>query len=59
MDYDPLGYEMPWRPNFEGRAALGWAAASGVALTVNQMAESMPPEPFYWMTGICGVMAMS
>ena len=59
MDYDPLEYEVPWRANFEGRAALGWIAASGVALTVNQMTESMPPEPFYWMTGICGVMAIS
>jgi conjugal transfer pilus assembly protein TraD len=58
MTYDPLAYEMPWRPNYEMSAVVGWVAASGVALAVQQMTD-MPPEPFYWMTGICGVMTMA
>ncbi|EEE3135418.1 TraD, partial [Salmonella enterica subsp. enterica serovar Typhimurium var. 5-] len=52
MSYDPLAYEMPWRPNYEKNAVAGWLAASGAALAVEQV-STMPPEPFYWMTGIC------
>jgi len=58
MKYNPLEYEMPWRPNYERQAVYGWVAASAAALGVNQI-SAMPPEPFYWMTGICGVMAMA
>ncbi|MEK9497193.1 conjugative transfer system coupling protein TraD [Photorhabdus sp. P32] len=58
INYDPLAYDMPWRPNYEKRAVSGWLAASGTALAVEQI-STMPPEPFYWMTGICGVMAMA
>ncbi|MFC6674116.1 conjugative transfer system coupling protein TraD [Marinobacterium aestuariivivens] len=58
MKYDPLDYEMPWRPNYEMQAVMGWVAASTAALAVNQY-STMPPEPFYWMTGICGVMVMA
>ena len=32
MSYDPLAYEMPWRPNYEKNAVAGWLAASGAAL---------------------------
>ncbi len=56
MSYDPLAYEMPWRPNYE-KCCSRLACASG-ALAVEQV-STMPPEPFYWMTGICGVMAMA
>jgi len=56
--YDPLAYEMPWRPNYEKNAAAGWLAATAAALAIEQ-ASSMPPEPFYWMSGICSVMAMA
>lgn len=58
MKYDPLQYDMPWRPNYEQQAIAGWAIASAAALGVNYF-STMPPEPFYWMTGICGVMAVS
>ena len=58
MTYDPLAYEMPWRPNYEMSAVFGWVAASVGALAVQQITD-MPPEPFYWMTGICGVMTMA
>lgn len=58
MTYDPLAYEMPWRPNYEMSAVFGWVAASVGALAVQQITD-MPPEPFYWMTGICGVMTMT
>lgn len=57
IDYDPLAYEMPWRPNYEGRAVAVWSASALTAMGVN-MVSGMPPEPFYWMTGICGAMAM-
>ena len=44
MSYDPLAYEMPWRPNYEKNAVAGWLAASGAALAVEQV-STMPPEP--------------
>lgn len=37
MSYDPLAYEMPWRPNYEKNAVAGWLAASGAALAVEQV----------------------
>lgn len=58
MKYNSLEYEMPWRPNYEKQAIAGWAAASAAALAVNHY-SAMPPEPFYWMMGISGVMAMA
>lgn len=53
-----LAYEMPWRPNYEAMAIGGWLAAAGVSVGVNALTD-MPPEPFFWMTGLCGVMAMA
>jgi conjugal transfer pilus assembly protein TraD len=58
MKYDSLEYEMPWRPNYERRAALGWVSASAAAMVVNHY-STMPSDPFYWMAGICGVMALA
>ncbi|AYM88992.1 conjugative transfer system coupling protein TraD [Pseudoalteromonas agarivorans] len=58
MKYNSLEYEMPWRPNYERQAALGWISASAVAMGVNYY-STMPSDPFYWMSGICGIMAMS
>ncbi|OSZ33081.1 conjugal transfer protein [Alcaligenes faecalis] len=57
INYDPLAYEMPWRPNYEGRAVAVWSASALTAMGVN-LVSGMPPEPFYWMSGICGTMAM-
>lgn len=39
MSYDPLAYEMPWRPNYEKNAVAGWLAASGAALAVSKSAR--------------------
>ena len=58
IKYDSMSYEMPWRPNYEIQAATVWGVSAGVALAVNQF-SGLPPEPFYWMSGICGVMAMA
>lgn len=58
MKYDALEYEMPWRPNYEKKAVVGWISASVAAMGVNQY-NDMPPEPFYWMTGICCAMALA
>lgn len=51
-------YEMPFRPNYEFMACMGWVAASSVAYLVNQVTD-MPPEPVYWMSSICSIMAIS
>lgn len=58
MKNDPLEYEMPWRPNYERRAVAAWIAAIGAAMGTNQL-SAMPPEPFYWMAGICSTMALA
>lgn len=58
MKYDSMAYENPWRPNYESRAAGAWIMAATVAFGVNQM-TNLPPEPFYWMGGICVVMAIA
>ncbi|MCB5162638.1 conjugative transfer system coupling protein TraD [Marinomonas algarum] len=58
MKYNALEYEMPWRPNYEKQAVIGWVGASLSAVAVNYYSP-MPSDPFYWMTGICGVMALS
>lgn len=55
---DDLEYEMPWRSNYELYAVGGWIGATALAMGVNQL-TAMPPQPFYWMAGICGVMAMA
>ncbi|WP_319022867.1 MULTISPECIES: conjugative transfer system coupling protein TraD [Halomonas] len=52
-----VNYEMPWRPNYELHASTAWMGAAGLSYGVN-MLSTMPPQPFYWMMGICGVMAM-
>lgn len=53
-----VDYEMPWRTNYEAKAAGGWLAACGIAQIVN-FTTTMPSDPFYYMTGICAVMAMA
>lgn len=58
IKYDPLAYEMPWRPNYEKGAAMGWSLATFAALIVQQGSD-MPPQPFYWMAGISSAMALS
>lgn len=56
IKYNSLEYEMPWRPNYEGRAALGWLSAALFTSGIN-VVSAMPPEPFYYMSGICLTMA--
>ncbi|MFK7810560.1 MAG: conjugative transfer system coupling protein TraD, partial [Saprospiraceae bacterium] len=58
MKYDSMAYENPWRTNYESQAASVWVMAATVSFGVNQLAN-LPPEPFYWMGGICSVMALS
>lgn len=50
-------YEMPWRPNYELHASTAWVGAAGLSYGVNIL-STMPPQPFYWMMGVCGIMAM-
>lgn len=57
MHYDALGYEMPWRTNYEARAICGWLLAGGAAFLVS-LYGNMPSEPFYWMLGICCFMSL-
>lgn len=58
MKYDPVEYTMPWRANYEKFAAMSWLGASGAAMIVQQL-SNMPPQPFFWMAGICGAMTLS
>lgn len=58
MELDPIAYDMPWRPNYEKYAATTWVGAAGVAMLMQQL-SSMPPQPFYWMAGLCGAMTLS
>jgi len=39
-------YEMPFRPNYEFMACMGWVAASSVAYQINQVTD-MQLEPVY------------
>lgn len=57
IDYQPLQYEMPWRENFEKKAVAGWAVAAAASFATSAI-SSVPAGPFYWMAGICGVMAL-
>lgn len=57
IQFDANSYEMPWRPNYEMQAAQCWGGAAIIAGVVQHMTQ-MPPEPFYWMAGICGVMSL-
>lgn len=57
IKYDSMAYENPWRPNYESRAVCVWIMAGTAAFGVNQL-TNMPVEPFYWMGGTCGVMAL-
>lgn len=54
--HDPFQYDDPWRPNYELKASFAWGAAVLAAMGVNAI-TTMPSAPFWWMTGICGVMA--
>lgn len=56
MKYDAFEFDMPWRPNYEARASVSWAVAALASAGVH-LTTTMPPEPFYWMTGICAAMA--
>lgn len=58
MRNDALDYDMPWRPNYEKYAAASWLGAGGIAMATNYL-SAMPPEPFYWMGGICAAMTLS
>lgn len=57
MNYDAMAYENPWRPNYESMASAVWIMAGTVAFGVKQL-TNLPAEPFYWMGGICMVMAV-
>lgn len=57
MNYDAMAYENPWRPNYESMASAVWIMAGTVAFGVKQL-TNLPAEPFYWMGGICMVMAI-
>lgn len=53
---DDFNYDMPWRPNFEGYALLGWATAAAATVAV-QAYTSLPVQPFYWALGLQAVFA--
>ncbi|WP_304526728.1 conjugative transfer system coupling protein TraD [Halomonas sp. I5-271120] len=58
MRYDPHGYEMPFRPNYEMRSMLGWLGGSAADLAI-MAGSSLPVGPFAVVTGISFSMAMA
>lgn len=57
MHFDANEFENPWRENFEMRASAVWMSAAAVTLGVNMLSQ-LPPQPFYWMGGLCAGMAL-
>ncbi|MGP9797048.1 conjugative transfer system coupling protein TraD [Halomonas sp. 86] len=55
---EDISYEMPWRSNYEAMAIAGWCVSGVAAYGINHLA-SLPPEPFYYMGGICVTMAVA
>ena len=51
-------YEMPWRTNYEAMAAAGWLVVGATGAIAAEMLTELPPEPFWWMTGISSGMAL-
>jgi len=48
-------YDMPWRPNFEMTATLGWFGAAASSALLAATAE-LPAAPFAWIGAIAGIM---
>jgi conjugal transfer pilus assembly protein TraD len=55
--FDPRNYDPACRPNYEQWALAGWGLAA-IAATVFQFYSALPIAAFYWMLGLCGVMAL-
>src|SRR5260364_155289 len=55
--FDPRTYDPAFRPNYEQWALAGWGLAA-IAAAFFQRYSALPKHPFYWMLGLCGVMAL-
>jgi conjugal transfer pilus assembly protein TraD len=53
-DYD---YQLPWRPNFEVQAILGWLGGAGLAYGLGRW-SGLPLAPFWGLIGTCLGMAV-
>lgn len=53
---DPFHLEPYLRPNYEAWAFGTWAASGGASLVAARLSE-LPPEPFFAVAGICGLLA--
>lgn len=53
---DGFTYDMPWRPNFEARAALGYTAGVAASAACSYIAP-LPQSAFVWMGTFCGGLA--
>lgn len=54
---DPLFFEIPWRPNFEAKQAIGWGIAA-VATASSYLLTPLSTTLGSAVFGVCGVMAM-
>ncbi len=55
--FDPTAYDIAFRPNYEAQALAGWVFAA-LAAGIFQANSTLPIGPFYWMVGLCSVMAL-
>ena len=54
---DGFSYEMPFRPNFEARAAWGYTAGVAASAACSLVAP-IPTSAFLWMGAFCGSLAL-
>ncbi len=55
--FDPTTYDLAFRPNYEAYALAGWVIAAMTA-AVSQANSALPLGPFYWLIGLCSMMAL-
>ncbi len=56
IKYNAYEYNQPFRPNYESMQIMLYAGGAFMAL-VTGAGSGMPPGPFWYMAGICGLLA--
>ena len=54
----PFDYDIPFRPNYDAYALIGWALAIPVAYLAHTLSD-LPPLPFQVMVLVCGGMILA
>jgi conjugal transfer pilus assembly protein TraD len=53
-DYD---YQLPWRPNYESQAIVGWIVGAGLTYAAGN-GSGLPMRPFQGLIAVCMLMAL-